>query len=437
MALEEKSDPYSFTIEFEKALVALLCSKPKLYGLIGKALDGECMPTPTGKLAVEACQEIAKDTGSGPGSSLTVIQHLRRRMDEGAVTSDEMGAVDDMIGEAEDAGLLPESDILAEVVPVLKRRMQLAAIRMAHKEYGKRHDMDKIIDMMERADALGRNDSRLGVKLGGASFGVIAELRHLERLPLGIDELDSELDGGSPRGTLTMFIGASGDGKSMALSHIAAHACRGGLFAAYATLELPEAIVLARLKANHTGVPINAILADGEEAKRRLLENPPAGPCYVKEFAPQLTTVQDLQVWVEELEADEGRPVDLLVVDYGDKLTANIKDQSTYKIMEAVYEHLRTWMHDTKKWGATASQSTRGDKNSKKMKDLDDVSDSINKVRVVDLAISLNLDDEDAMRFYIAKNRYGNARKTVGPLPTDFACGAVAPVTGGNNPPRC
>lgn len=433
MALEDAADPYGLTPEFERALVALLCSRPRFYGMVGRELDAECMVAPAAQLAVTACQEIAKGTGGGPGSPLIVIQHLRLKYDEGAVTRDEIDAVDDMIAEAEDAGLPPEDDVLAGVVPILKRRMQLAAIRLAHKEYGKRHDMDKIVTMLERADSLGQNNNSLGVKVGGGSFGVIDELRHLERLSLGVDELDSELDGGPPRGTLTMFIGAAGDGKSMALSHWAAHACRGGLFVAYATLELPEAMVLARIKANHTKVPINAIIDGSEEAKRRLAANPPAGPCYVKEFTPQLTTVTDLKAWVEALEELEERPVDVLMVDYADKLTAATKEKGSYKVMELVYEYLRIWMHETKKWGGTASQSTRGDKKSRKVKDLDDVSDSINKARVVDLAVTLNLDEDEEMKFHIAKFRYGRARQTVGPLPTDFACGAIAPVSA-NNP---
>ena len=183
MALEESSDPYGFTVEFERALVALLCSKPRFYGLVGRDLDAECMITPTGVMAVKICQEIAKATGQGPGSALTVIQHMRRRMDEGTITKDEIAAVDDMIAEAEDAGLPPEDDVLAQVVPILKRRMQLAAIRMAHKEYGKHNDMTKVLAALERADSLGHTSNSLGVKVGASSFGVIDELRHLERLP--------------------------------------------------------------------------------------------------------------------------------------------------------------------------------------------------------------------------------------------------------------
>ena len=290
--------PYGLEQDFEASLVALLCTRPRFYGRIGRELDPEAMGTAAASLAVQTCQEIAKGSGSGPTNALIVIQRLRRRMDEGTVTRDEMGAVDDLIAEAEDAGLLNEDDVLGEVVPILKRRIQGEAIRMAMHQYGSKTELGPAMKMLDRAEALGRNDTSMGVKVGGASFGVIDSLRYLDRCPTGVHELDGEIGGGLPRGQLGMFIGGAGAGKSMALSHLAAFTSRSGLFVGYATLELPEAIILARIKANHTGVPIDSIMEGSADAQRKMLENPILGPCYVKEFTPQITTVQDIRAWV-------------------------------------------------------------------------------------------------------------------------------------------
>lgn len=426
---EKEAQPYGFDPEWERALVALLCTRPKFFGRIGAELDAECMDLPASQLAVGACQEIAKETGSGPSTMLTVVQFLRRRMEAGSVTRDEIAAVNDLVDEAEDAGLPTEQEALQLVVPVLRRRMQYDAIRMAHSNYGSDKPMDRVMSMLDRAASLGRNDASLGVKVGGSSFEAIEALRRLERLPLGVDELDSDLGGGVPRGTLSMFMGGSGDGKSMALSHVAAFASRAGMFVVYATLELPEAYVLARIKANHTGETIDSIVLGNPSARKKLVDNPPRGPCYVKEFAPQVTTNSDIQQWIVECEAAEGRPVDVVIVDYADKMTETSKDKSTYKVMELVYERLRTYVFSTKKWGFTASQTQRGDqRKSSRPADLDDVADSVNKVRVVDLVITLNLDDGQ-MLYNIAKNRYGAAKQTVGPLPVDFSRAAIAPVS--------
>ena len=117
------------------------------------------------------------------------------------------------------------------------------------------------------------------------------------------------------------------------------------------------------------------------------------------------------------------------MVDYADKMTADIKDRSSYKIMEYVYEHLRIFVHENQKWGWTASQASRADKYQKKHVDLEHVADSINKVRVADLVVTLNLDEEDEMKFYVAKNRTGRSRQTVGPLPTEFEIGCIVPLS--------
>ncbi len=436
--------PYGFTPEYEAAMVALLCSSPRFFGKVGKELEADAMPTAPGRLAVEAAQAIFKDTGSGPGSVLLVIQRLRRLMESGQVTMEEIGSVDDMIAAAEDRGLQDEEGVLAELVPVLKRRLQSKAIHLAMGEFSNRRGMDRVTAMLDRAESLGTADSSLGIKIGGASFDLIAELRYLQRCPTGVTELDNEIGGGLPRGQLGMFIGGSGDGKSMAMSHLSAHASRCGLFVAYATLELPPPVIHARIIANHTNTTIDRVMDGDEDARALIDEYPPAGPCMIKEFPAQVTTVADLKAWVRMLEEDERRSVDVLVVDYADKMTASVKGArgdvvSSYKLMEYVYEQLRLFADEGKRWVWTASAATRADKkgkNSKQVIDLEHTADSQNKVRVADLVITLNVrEDGEEMLFYVAKNRTGKSRCTAGPLPTDFACGGIAPVVAENTTP--
>ena len=87
---------------------------------------------------------------------------------------------------------------------------------------------------------------------------------------------------------------------------------------------------------------------------------------------------------------------------------------------------MRLFAHETKKWVSTASQAKRSaGKDKKRVIGLDDVADSINKVRVADLVITINGQDE--LEYAVEKNRYGRAGVRVGPLPHDFACGAMVP----------
>ena len=431
VAQPEKTAPYGFAASFERAVATLACFRPKFYGKIGHAIEKDAMPTEPARLAVQAAHAINHDLGHGPDSLTLVLQRLRRWQEEGKVTYDQTLAVSDMFDAAEDEGLPSEESVLLELAPLLKRRIQHKAIQLAMSEYANRSDLMQAAELITRAARLGANDTSLGVRMGGDSFSVIEALKHVERLPTGIAELDMELGGGMPRSQLGMFVGGPGGGKSMALSHLAAFNVMCGLSVGYATLELPDAVILARLKSAITGIPIDAILDDSREAKEALAARP-IGPCIVKSFTPQATTVEEIKAWVNECEDAEGRRMDVLVVDYADKLTApsskGSKDKGSYQVMQEVYEGLRLLIVERGVWGWTASQSTgRKDATKAKKLDLEHVSDSIHKARVVDLAVTLNLDGEE-MLFYVAKNRTGRSRQSVGPLPVDFSCGLVSPI---------
>lgn len=429
--IQKTVEPYPISPEFERALVFLACTNSAFYDRIGYALDHEALPTPAAQLCVRAVQAYAKDHGSGPTSAVLVIQRLQRWRYEGQITHEEIIAVDDLLGAAEDAGVPPEDQVVTELKPLLQRRLQSQAIKTAMDEYAKRGDFARVLDIIHRANAIGSVDRSLGHTMGASSFDLIDQLRHIERLPLGCLELDSSIGGGAARGQMTVFVGGAGGGKSMQLTHTGALSSMHGLFVAYATLELPVPIVLARLMAAITGITIDSIMLGNEDAKQRMASTP-LGPLVVKDFPPQSTTVQHLQEWVAAVEQEEGRAVDVLVVDYADKLSAPTKskkgDDNGYKAMEVVYESLRLYGAAKRMWTLTASQSTGRDRKSKLL-DLSHVADSMHKVRVADLVITINTSEEnDEVTYFVAKNRTGAGRKTIGPLPTDFACGLVTPI---------
>lgn len=432
----KNSDPYWLDPGFERAVVTLACCKPRFYGRIGQELDPQCLGLPEAKLALEAALAIGKAAGKGPESCLLVLQRIRRWMDEGRVTLEQAQAVSDMFDDAEAAGLPSESSAVDELAPLLRKRIQGDAVRTAMDEYARGEvDFAKTTKLIHRAKTLGDTDTSIGVRMGSASFDELERVRGLEKRPLGVLELDQVLAGGQRRGTMAIFVGGSGAGKSMAMTHGAAHDVRHGLFAAYATLEVTVPDVIARVKANITGVPINAIL-DEPRCVERVLGAMKLGPFVVQEFTPLVTTVDDLAAWVEELEEHEGRRVDVLYVDYGDKLGVPKslgRDENGYKAGLIVFESLRVYANEGhpggKIWLVTGAQATRS-KDKRKKVGLDDVADSMHKVRVADLVVTINPDGEEQLSWHIAKNRHGKSGVTVGPLPHDFDCGRVAPVLG-------
>jgi archaellum biogenesis ATPase FlaH len=369
-----------------------------------------------------------------------VIQRLQRWRHEGKVTTEQINEVSDFFDTALDAGLPDEDSVVNELTPILKRRMYDSAIRTAMSEYANRGDLQASMGILERADRIGTWDSSMGIKLGSASFDKINELRNLKRMPTGIDELDVALSGGPPVGSLSLFIGGSGDGKSISLAHVVGHNVLNGAMCAVATLELSESMWLARLQANISGVPIDTLLDGGFDSVKKYFDVldrvGKLGTCVVKEFSAKDTTVSDIDDWIKQIENEYGKRVDLLVVDYLDLLTAKLetRDANDYKIGKVITQDLRriARARNLVAWSACQTRGRDSDKVKKKsVQDLNDVSDSMHKIRISDISVTLNVrgdPEHPDMLFFVAKHRFGRSRQKVGPFPADFACGAVAPI---------
>lgn len=429
-----KGEPYNLAPAFERAVVYYACSKPRFYGRVAYAVDPDLLTADPAKLLMKAAQAVAKDqNGKGPAASNVVVQRIRRWVDEGQILYEDLDAAGRLLDDAEDFGLPPMDDVITELAPVVRRRVQWQALQKGYDEFAKRSDeFDGTMDLIAKAKRLGQEDVSGGVRINADAFDAIEQLRNVDFLPFAIPELDRQL-GGLQRGCIGLAIGGSGDGKSMFLSHVAAQSMLAGLHVIYATLELPEAVVLSRIFANLTGRPINAIL-DGqmEQARADIAALSLTGE--VRFFTPQATTVGDIRDWWREREDIEGRKVDLVVVDYADKMSAGGgRDESTYTAGRVITEGLRMLAVDNKNWVWTASQAKGGAGKDKKKGgriDLKDTADSQHKVRVADLVITLNAsEDGEEMEWYVAKNRLGRSRFAVGPLPVDFAVGRMAMLT--------
>jgi hypothetical protein len=154
----------------------------------------------------------------------------------------------------------------------------------------------------------------------------------------------------------------------------------------------------------------------------------------VRDFTPYATTLEDIKEWVDQCEQFYGRKMDLLVVDYADKVGAKAKkgeqQSNEYTSGRVVYEGLRIYADARKMFCWTASQANR-QKDRKKVLDLNDVADSLHKIRVADLVVTLNLQgegEETEVVLNIAKHRTGRSRVKIGPLPCAYELGQVVAV---------
>jgi len=424
---------YKFDPAFEAVIVAAMLRYPKFYGSIGHAIEPAGLEDSTNQLIVKAVRAIAKDTGSPPSDMRTLLQRVHRWEEDGNVTQAQTNAVVDFV--LEPIRLPPVEEIVAEVKPVLQRRLQTEAVRAAIAEHAKRGDFASVKRLLHQAESLGEIDAGVGLRLGEALFPEIEAQHAADRLPTGIEELDIGLDGGLPRGCLGAFAAPPGGGKSMFLNHVTAKAARKGYFVCVASLEINRAGWLTRLVANLTGEPITKIASTDFARARRLLNKmyPVLGTVIVKDFPAKLTSMKDITKWVDECAEEEGHQPHLLVVDYADKCKSHLADDARrgdYDSQGTIYETMRLFVHERQMWGWTASQPRRGATKEKRRRiELDDLAESNKKAHVVDLLITGNR-QEDQIDYFVAKFRYGKSDFAVGPLPHAWEVGQMVPVVG-------
>lgn len=419
--------------------MALLAARsPRFWARLGGELQYDRLSDPAASLCVRAVFLIAHDGGAGPSSGASVLQRVHSLVQDGKVTHEEMQAVGDLLSEAAD---ISEDDALAGLTPVIQQDLRDQAVRAGIEAFGRKQDLERVIALEDRARRFGRADQEQSIKFGAGAVSAIQAMKRVVSLPYGVWELDCMEDSGLPRGCLGVAIAGGGVGKSNLLSHVAANALwtqRGAI--AYATLELPSEMVQARVIANLTGVPVREVVLDPGcvAARVDLISRSCPGSFHVRKFPALVTRVSDLTQWVEDLEQEGGEKVELLVVDYGDKVGApkkNGEDQNGYGTGLVVYEGLRLYAERRDMFCWTASQATRRKDKAKRL-DMDDVADSMHKVRVADVVLTLSRYGEDGskeLKAFLAKSRYGSDRQESNPILTDFARGRFGQPTHGCN----
>lgn len=434
-----KHEPYALDAQFEMALVYLCAIKPRMWHRIGRHLDPDALAHAAAKLVTQAARAHAVETGQPPDSFTLINQRIARMEHDGKVTHEQREDVRAWVLLAIEEEL-PDEDAMAEAMkPVLQRRAHKDAARTMAQEIGKHDaDMDRVVDIVEKARSIGADTGQVAQQVGVRSVAIVDAARAVSRLSTGILELDDVLEGGVPRGSECCFVADSGGGKSMALVHAAVHAALMGQRVHYLTLELPEAEIHARILANLYGEALSDVIHEASilaKLEARMLIHPSWFGTVLRLTvgwaAPKATTTTDVINLVRDIEKEIGEPVDVLVIDYMDKIKPvkmkAIEHSNTYAAMGDVYETIRVWGEREQKWIYTASQSQRQKSGKRSKLDIGDIADSMEKVRAADQIITINPEDEEfaLINLFVAKNRRGVSRKTVGPIQTDFAHGRI------------
>lgn len=424
------SDSYPFDKQFERAVVGLLVTSDRFFNRVGPHLDPAKFRDRKAQLIAAECRSLYEQIGKAPGSEMVIFQRLRVIHEKGKLNISTLEKCAEYICDAMDAGL-PDPDVaIHQVADVLKRVKGQEALDRAFTTYAERGDMREVAKELDAVENIGRNDASYGATLDGFDQE-LDQLGHIVRLPTGFRDLDVASGGGSAQGEAFFWLAGPKIGKTMALVQNTVIGLLRGLHVGVATLEVDVVKWRARVLGVLTGTPYQDILRHGSksvafERYRAMVEDPEiqCGRLSINKFGGHQTKFAEVADWVKREEDRSGLGVQLLVVDYADKLCGRNDRDGMYEQMRDVYEAFRIWCETNKAWGWTASQAVRialGE-----MPTVNHCADSQHKVRIMDGMVGITrLPDEEnkvKAKFLALRSTMGEGAEA-GPLPNGFDYG--------------
>ena len=211
------------------------------------------------------------------------------------------------------------------------------------------------------------------------------------------------------RKELATIMGGAKAGKTTALIGFAQAASLKGFNVMYVTLEVSSRIIAERLDAAMTDTEIKLIGSKIKdvEAKVEALKARSHGCLKIHEYPSGTFSPNQLRALLDRYAA-KGMMFDLVVVDYADIMAPNFRYNDVIENSKSVYIDLRAIAQETNVAMLTATQTNREGFKATVAK-AEHVAEDFNKVRTVDLMISINITDEERSkgeaRLYFAASR--------------------------------
>lgn len=213
-----------------------------------------------------------------------------------------------------------------------------------------------------------------------------------EMIPTGWRDLDVKLYGGTERGTLSIFAGQSGTGKSLFLQNWALNLVQQGLNVVYITLELSEKLTNLRLYAMISGYGTKELVSKSEDTAMRIgaFSKKHGGSLQIKQM-PNGCTANDIRAYLKEYEIQTGLSIHAVMIDYLDLLmphTTKVSASDLFVKDKYVSEELRNLAIDVNAVVGTASQLNRQSHDELEF-DHSHISGGISKINTADNVIAI------------------------------------------------
>ena len=186
-----------------------------------------------------------------------------------------------------------------------------------------------------------------------------------KKISTGWKTIDKKLYGGLERGTITIWAGQSGAGKSLFLQNQALNWATAGLNVMYISLELSEALTGMRIDAMTSGYATPEIMKNIDDVDLRIRtykKTHEAGSFEIKQM-PNGSNANDIKAFIKEHEIQTGRKIDAVLVDYLDlcsPLDKRVSPSDLFVKDKYVSEELRNIAVELDILMVSASQLNRG-----------------------------------------------------------------------------
>ena len=229
-------------------------------------------------------------------------------------------------------------------------------------------DKDKLGEVLERVKGAAELGivRDLGIDYFDSPGDRLREMRDNSKMvATGWKSIDKKLYGGIEKGTLTIWAGQSGAGKSLFLQNQALNWVEMGLNVVYISLELSESLTSMRMDAMTSGYSTKQIMKNIDDVDMRVRafkKQGKKGTLQIKQL-PNASTANDIRAYLKEYETQSKRKVDAVLIDYLDlcaPIDRRVSPSDLFVKDKYVSEELRNLAIELDLLLITASQLNRG-----------------------------------------------------------------------------
>lgn len=412
----EEVAKFDFDEEFQSRIANLAVRSQEFMNRVGHLIRPEYFDNIGEATLVNIAKRFHEQYKSLP-DHIVMAQRIKEDVTAKIIKKDAVPAVKEVFGSIYRNADLSGREYFEEKMVEFARHQATTAAILKSVDLLNKGDFAKIEQNIKSAIEIGINED-------GTAYDYYdtISLRTSERLddasgvkaPRGITTGHLKLDEilyhrGWGRKELATIMGGAKAGKTTALIGFAQAASLKGFNVMYVTLEVSARIIAERLDAamSDTEIKLLGSKIKDVEAKIEGLKARSHGKLKIHEYPSGTFSPNQLRALLDRYEA-KGESFDLVVVDYADIMAPNFRYNDTIENSKSVYIDLRAIAQEKNVAMLTATQTNREGFKATVAK-AEHVAEDFNKVRTVDLMISINITDEERSkgeaRLYFAASR--------------------------------